>query len=117
MKLRAKVIGAALATMVAVAMAQSTAPQGEAPRIAFIEIGRTSRSEALSRLGPPFATYQGDRVLTWRLTKSESGGLVSTSQTASPGEPQLIADYELVLVFGRSGYLDRNSLVALRRSP
>jgi hypothetical protein len=115
MKLSAKVIGAALATIAAVAMAQSADPKGEALR--FIEIGRTSRSEALSRLGPPFATYERDRVLTWRLMKSESGGLVSTGQTASPGEPQLIVDYELVLVFGRSGYLDRSSLVALRRLP
>jgi hypothetical protein len=116
MKLSARVLGAGLSTMAAVAMAQSADPQGEALR--FFEIGRTSRSEALSRLGPPFATYEADRVLTWRLMKSESGGLVSTSQTASPGEPQLIVDYELVvLLFGRSGYLDRSSLVALRRLP
>jgi hypothetical protein len=86
---------------------------GRSDLVSFVEDGKTSRIDAVSKLGSAYASYEGDRILIWRMTK-DAGGYVVASQHVQPGQPQWVPNYELVLVFDAEGVVKRHALVVLR---
>lgn len=106
-------LGLACAILIVGCASQPPALLGQRDLLQFVEDGKTSRSDAVAKLGAPFANYEGERIMTWRLAKDE-GGYIVTGQRAQPGQPQNVPDYELVLIFGPQGLLQQHNLVALR---
>ena len=104
-----------LCALVAAACASTLTPlpAGQPDLLKFVEDGKTSRNDAVSTLGAAFASYEGERIMTWRLTKDEIGYVV-IGQCAQPGKPRRVADYELVLAFSPQGLLQQHALVVLR---
>lgn len=81
--------------------------------MSFVEDGQTSRNDAVNKLGSAYGSYEGGRVLTWRMTE-DAGGYVVANQQLQPGQPQWVPNYELVLVFDAEGVVKRHALVVLR---
>ncbi len=90
--------------------------------LAFLEDGKTTKKELLSRLEEPSAQFEGGRILTYRLDRKFK--VVTPEDESSPsfwyGDPGKRlslwkrARYSLVLVFDAGGVLQRHSLVRVR---
>jgi hypothetical protein len=70
--------------------------------LGFLSDGVTTREQATLRLGLPARTFEGDRILVYRMGWGEDGQLRSGNMTGS---------YDLVLVFDASDVLVRHALV------
>lgn len=90
-------------------MACATTPFGEPDLLDFIRDGETTREDALMRLGAPSASYENERLLTYRLGKDE-GGFYPVAKRQGFYD----VEYSLVLAFDDTGVLKRHSMVALR---
>jgi len=75
----------------------------------FLNRGTVARAGVLDALGPPFATYEAGRVLTYRLTKNELGYARAPLTDRWEG-----VNYDLVLVFDADGQLQQHNLVVIR---
>lgn len=88
--------------------------------LAFLQDGRTTREEAILRLGTPNARLEGERILTYAYATSPHGGIWSRRGRDRGGKGEGVPwDYRgpvhsLVLVFGADGVLTRHSLVVSR---
>jgi hypothetical protein len=82
---------------------------------AFLADGRTTREEVLLRLGTPSARFEGERILTYAISRRASGGWVWPGRSLEGGRKaplfQARGMENLVLVFGSDGSLVRHSLV------
>ena len=83
---------------------------GDTALLTFIAIGETTRTEAMLRLGEPSASFENDRILTWRLHGDDQAGYFISDD---PGTWNKVS-YSLVLVFGSDGVLETHSKVAVK---
>ena len=75
----------------------------------FLSRGPVARTSVIDALGPPYATYEAGRVLTYRLSKKDMGYVPAPLTNRWEG-----ADYDLVLVFDVDGQLQQHNLVVIR---
>ncbi len=85
-------------------------PIEELDRIYFgeFEPGRTSRADVIMRWGIPTATYENDRIMTYRMGLYVGGELGVVPRL---GERVYRHAYHLVLVFDDKGLLTRYKLL------
>ncbi len=83
-------------------------------KVRFLHDGKTTQQEVLNRLGDPFNRYEGGRILTYIMREDANGRLHVMNEATRFGSlgtswrPEI---YNLVLVFGAGGILERHSLV------
>ena len=82
--------------------------RGQQGLIDFIQDGVTTRQELQARLGDPGATYEAERVLTYRLGRDPGGDYVFRNKSDWLG-----VCANLVLVLDDRGILRKHSLVAV----
>lgn len=75
--------------------------------LAYLVDGSTTREQALLRLGLPSRSFEGERILLFRLGWTEREGLAPVAWHSAA-----LAGYDLVLVFDAQGVLARHALVA-----
>ena len=98
-----------IAVFIAILCGCATAPIGNKELLAFLQDGATPREEIYLRLAEPNATFEGGRILTYRLDKDESGYLLL--KNTSKG---WTGKYSLVLVVDERGVLRRHSLIRVK---
>jgi hypothetical protein len=84
--------------------------------LSYLQEGKTTREEAILRLGVPSADFEKGRILTYRIAQSGDDIIVQSRQSLGEGVPQnaLCANYSLVLVFDDKGVLKKQSLVPVK---
>lgn len=96
---------------------QVAGPDASPGFLAFLQDGRTTREEALLRLGTPNARLEGERILTYaysaRADWAREGRVRGGRGEGVPGYYRGPV-HSLVLVFGTDGVLVRHSLVVSR---
>ena len=99
-----------LVCLVTVGLAACAAPvsRGQKGLIDFIRDGVTTRQEVLARLGEPGATYEADRILTYRLGRDQGGDYLFRNKSDWFGVCS-----NLVLVLDDHGILRKHSLVSV----
>jgi hypothetical protein len=83
----------------------------------FLADGRTTRAEVLLRLGEPSATFEGERILTYRIGRSREGERWVHARELLAGRPRgsgVVGQESLVLVFAADGRLEKHALVAVQ---
>jgi hypothetical protein len=78
----------------------------------FLQIGQTTREEAVLKLGQPSASFEQEKILTYRLGEDSKQGyylMIPDARREWQG-----VHYSLVLVFDSGGVLQRQSLVAVQ---
>ena len=87
-------------------------PEQQHAAVPFVELGDTTREQLLLRLGTPTWSFEGGRILTWRL---EHDGEHVRPVLRSATMPQLdglgVRWYALVVVFDAAGKVSKFSLV------
>jgi hypothetical protein len=95
----------------------ATTPSGNKDLLTFLNHDPVTKQEVLAHLGEASATFEKNRVLTYRL-RCDKGGF-----SIQPTTSRYVAyhnagwegvDYELVLVFDENGVLQRHNLVSIR---
>ena len=79
--------------------------------INFLREGATTREEVILQLGQPSASFEHERILTYRLGEVRRAGLYLISPTNTL--PWADVRYSLVLIFDGSGRLERKGLVTV----
>jgi hypothetical protein len=75
----------------------------------FLQDGTTTREEVMLHLAEPSATFEGGRILTYRLDRDEGGyTLMGTKSARWSGK------FSLVLAFDEKGVLRRHALVRVQ---
>lgn len=95
------------------ACASGQPPAGRRDLLDVVKPGAT-RAEIVLKLGPPFATFEGERIMAWTIGEDAGGYLVAATRTA-PGAPRPFARHELVVVFDADGRVDRHSLIEVHK--
>ena len=86
----------------------------------FIEDGKTTKEEAIQKLGAPSAKFNGGAILTYKLSRLNESelGLFAVSRERDTHDFRIgawhRAQYSLVLVFDGESLLKRHSLVRSR---
>jgi|CZKM01.1.fsa_nt_gi hypothetical protein len=78
----------------------------------FLQIGQTTRQEVLLTLGQPSASFEQEKILTYRLGEDAKQGYYLIIPNATM--QWQVVHYSLVLVFDSSGVLQRQNLVAVQ---
>lgn len=95
----------------------STPLKGQPDLLNFVADGKTSKEEALLKLGAPSAKFSGERILTYRLglePKNHGYYVVGRMSADSGWTSWAGVKYSLVLVFDDAGVLQKHSLVEVR---
>ncbi len=110
-----------VAPLVPLACAQATRPADpETSRrwLGYLQDGKTTKEEALLKLGLPSAQFEGERILSWRLMLHASDGLVPVAREVDPFDPRMAqwreAEYNLILVFDQRNVMQRHSLIKIK---
>ena len=89
----------------------------EQRHLSFIRDGVTSREQALLQLGIPTGTFEGDRIMTWRLCYNGEK-LFPIAAERAPDDPRYtmwrVPAYNLVLVFDARNIVQRHSFIEVR---
>lgn len=88
----------------------SQTQQGDTALLEFITDGGTTRSEVLLRLGQPAASFESERVFTYRIGGNGDNGYFLRDAPGTWYE----TNYSLVLLFGPTGVLESHALVPVR---
>jgi hypothetical protein len=84
----------------------------------FIRDGETTQFAVQDHYGPPANRYEGGHVITYVMRRDRNGQLyvLSSKQTytPTPEEDPYPGVYNLVLVFGEDGVLERHALLQVR---
>ena len=97
----------ALLGLASVLAACAVPPQmGQAGVLDFLQDGKTTKQEIARHLGTPGATYEDERILTYRLGHDNGGYYLLVDKTDWTGVCS-----NLVLALGDNGVLRRHSLV------
>jgi hypothetical protein len=114
-------IFALLLVVLAFAGCATNQPGGRADLLGFLSDGVTTKKEALLNLGQPSGTFEGRKILTYRIGfNSHNNGFYVVQRppgTGKDGEYSTWegARYSLVLVFDTQNLLRRNSLVEVAK--
>jgi len=79
-----------------------------------LEHGKTTKQTVILKLGQPSGSYEGERILTWRLGTDEEGFFVRDQQTVARYPTWTLTKYSLVLIFDENNVLTMHSLVPVR---
>ncbi len=93
-------------------VACNTIPGARPDLLDFLTPGRTSRQEVITTLGQPSASFERERILTYRIGQDPKQGfyLVEPKQTAQWNS----ARFSLVLLFDDRGVLKEKKTVAVQ---
>jgi hypothetical protein len=82
----------------------------------FLEDGKTSKQMVILKLGQPSGTFEGERILTYRIGRDEKGYLVLDRQARLGwwDETKYFSLFSLVLIFDEKNVLSKHSMVAVR---
>lgn len=94
-------------TVVLTASCATQENRGDTALLEFITIGETTRTQVLLRLGKPSASFEDERILTYRIGGNSTGGYFVRDAAGTWYE----TNYSLVLVFDSGGVLETQSLV------
>lgn len=92
----------------------ATPPNARPDLLAFLEPGRTTREEVLLKLGQPSASFEQERILTYRLGQyGEEGYFIVSPKVAYAGQSASWQNvhFSLVIVFDEQGRLRKHGLV------
>jgi len=78
----------------------------------FLETGRTTREEVMLKLGQPSASFEQEKILTYRIGQDDKQGFYIV--TAKALQPWQAVRFSLVLVFNSDGVLQKQSLVRVQ---
>jgi hypothetical protein len=95
-----------LSLALALTACQTVAKVDEAkagPQLAFLQVGQVTRSEVILRLGDPSNSYEGGRIVSYRLKESNGHHPVGASDK-----------FCLMLVYAKDDLVVRRSLLRLR---
>ena len=81
--------------------------RGDTMLLEFIATGQTTRTDVLLRLGIPSASFENERILTYRIGGDSSKGFFVRDAAGTWYE----TSYSLVLVFDSNSVLENQSLV------
>ena len=97
-------------------LAEKTAEKSaEKTFLESLEDGKTSKQMVILKLGQPSGTFEGERILTYRIGKDEHGYSVLDRQTGvSVYSPWTGAKFSLVLIFDEHNVLRKHSMVLVR---
>ena len=85
---------------------------GEDPQLLeFLRDGATTRDEVLLKLGQPSATFETERVLTYRIRGEARQGYVVGIPLQGSWQG---VTHSLVLIFDANGVLQKHSLVSVQ---
>lgn len=101
-------LGVAIVAALA-ACASGPPPAGRRDLLEFVRPG-TPRAEVVLKLGPPFATFEGERIMAWSIGEDAGGYLVGATGYGA-GMPRRFARYEFVVVFDAEGKVSKHGLV------
>lgn len=99
----------ALLLLICLVTACASQPLGRVDLLNFIEDGKTTREQAFLNLGEPAASYEGGRILCFRLGHDKGGDYIVGSAIRFTGVKS-----SLVMVFDEQGILTRHSLVQVK---
>lgn len=105
-------IGLAL-VVVLTACTSTPSPIGTRDLLDGVKPG-ASRAEIVLKLGPPFARFEGERILTWSIGQ-DAGGYFLGAGHCSPAASRQFLRYELVVVFDSNGKVAKHSLVEVHQ--
>lgn len=91
-----------------------TPPNARSDLLAFLEAGKTTREEAILKLGQPSGSFEQDRILTYRIGRyGEQGYFIISPKVILPaqGASWQNVRFSLVLVFDEAGRLRKHELV------
>jgi hypothetical protein len=93
-------------------MAAPVIPGASPDLLKFLQDGASTREQIMLRLGQPSATYEQEKILTYRVGENKAQGyyLVTPNQLRQWEDVR----YSLVLVFDAGGLLQKHSLVAVQ---
>ena len=103
----------AAAIVAALTACASTPPAGRRDLLDVVKPG-APRDELVLKLGAPFATFEGERIMAWSIGE-DAGGYFVNSTTNAPGAPRSFARLELVVVFDADSRVVKHSLVEVHR--
>jgi hypothetical protein len=89
-------------------------PNARTDLLAFLETAKTTREEAILKLGQPSGSFEQDRILTYRIGQyREEGYFVISQKVILPGQGASWKNvrFSLVLVFDEAGRLRKHELV------
>ena len=93
-------------------------PHGDTTLLEFLHDGTTSREEIILRLGQPSATFESEKILTYRVGGRKDEGYMISRQRESrwdtASDTWVDTHFSLVLVFDDAGILKRHALVQVR---
>lgn len=85
-------------------------PRGRADLLDFLQEATTCKEQVYLTLGDPSMSYEGGRIVTYRLGKNKGGYYLLQNGPDFQG-----VNYSLVLVFSEQGCIAKHSLVEVRR--
>ena len=110
-------LAAYLLLPVFVGCATTGPPAEKIAETAFQEIlqdGKTSKQMVMLKLGQPSGTFEGERIVTYRIGKDETGYFMLDRQTGVPRYGWTDTKFSLVLIFDENNVLQKHSMVPVR---
>lgn len=92
----------------------ATVPEGRTDLLDFLTVGKTTREEVILSLGQPSASFEHDRILTYRLgTSGEKAYYIVSPKTLIPSQAASWDNvtYSLVILFDDQGRYRKHQLV------
>ena len=111
---RAKYIffGFIIASLAASLIGCATIPSASTDLLKFLVPGKTTRQDVLFTLGQPSATFEQEKVFTYRIGQDNNDAYYVVGRN-QPQSWQAIR-YSLVLIFDSDGILRKQNLVPVR---
>jgi len=102
--------------LVAGGCAMAPVPTGSAGLLDFLLEGKTTKTEAILKLGQPSGRFEDEKILTYRLGQDDGGYYLVEREAPQNGWPTWTAiKFSLVLVFDEAGVLREHSLVKVNK--
>ncbi|ASW03445.1 hypothetical protein CJU94_35315 (plasmid) [Paraburkholderia aromaticivorans] len=106
------------ADLLCVSACTTDVPHGDRTLLEFLRDGTTSREEVILRLGQPSATFEGERIVTYRVGSRKNEGYTISRQREHKWETAsdtwVDTHFSLVLVFDDAGVLKKHALGQVR---
>jgi hypothetical protein len=93
-----------------------TPPNARSDLLDFLQVGKTTREEAILELGQPSGSFEQDRILTYRIGRYGAQGYFIISPKVilpAQGASWQNVRFSLVLVFDEAGRLRKHELVSV----
>jgi len=102
----------ALLLLLTLAGCVTTSSGSRGDLLVFLNQEPVTRQDVMAHLGEPNATFEHDRVFTYRLRSDKGGFVVQQTDPHVTGWEDV--RYDLVLVFNENGFLQHHNLVTVR---